>query len=143
MTENEFRAPNTQPTTSPDREARQPPWRPGPFAHERLDAFRVAREALRRGDRVGRGLPRGYATLADQLRRSLLSAYLGVAEAASRSGADRRMRFRCAGGEAAEAAAALDAVALLELATRAEVEPVRLLLGRLAAMLARLARLPR
>lgn len=133
----------TSPTTKlDDRDADRGGWRPGPFDHERLDAFAVAREALRRGDRLARALPRGYAPLADQLRRALLSAYLGVAEAASRAGADRRMRFRCARGEAAEAAAALDAVALLDLAPWAEVEPVIALLARVAAMLTRLARLP-
>lgn len=45
-----------------------------------------------------RRLPRGYATLADQLRRALLSAYLGIAEATSRTGADRLARYRCARG---------------------------------------------
>jgi hypothetical protein len=47
----------------------------------------VAKEALGRGDRLARRFPRGYGKLADQLRRALLSAYLGVAEAASREGA--------------------------------------------------------
>ena len=77
------------------------------FAHDQLDAYTVAREALVRGDVLARQLPRGFANLGDQLRRALLSALLGVAEAASRSGADRLARFRCARGEASEAAAAL------------------------------------
>jgi four helix bundle protein len=110
------------------------------FAHERLDAYRVAREALARGEAIARELPRGYATLADQLRRSLLSAFLGIAEAASRSGADRLARFRCARGEASEAAAALDAVEMLGLASAERVQPVIALLGRLYAMLTRLAK---
>ena len=59
------------------------------FDYQRLDAFKVAREALRLGDALARRLPRGYATLQDQLRRALLSAYLGIAEASSRQGADR------------------------------------------------------
>ena len=45
---------------------------------------------------LARRLPRGYATLQDQLRRALLSAYLGIADAPSRRGADRLCRFRCA-----------------------------------------------
>ena len=69
-----------------------------------------------------------------------VSAFLGVAEAAARSGADRLARFRCARGEASEAAAALDAVVLLGLAPAAQVEPVVVLLSRLHAMLTRLAR---
>jgi hypothetical protein len=67
-----------------------------------------------------------------------LSAYLGVAEAASRSGATLAARFRSARGEASEAAAALEAVALLRLAPIAEVDPIVGLLGRLCAMLTRL-----
>jgi four helix bundle protein len=114
---------------------------PGPFAHERLDAFQVARQALARGERIARGLPRGYGSLKDQLRRALLSAYLGVAEAANRTGKDRLARFRCARAEAAEAAAALDAALLLELAPKAEVREMICLLARLAAMLTKLARL--
>ncbi len=120
---------STPPFTSPPR-----------FAHSRLDAYVVAREALVRGEAIARDLPRGYATLSDQLRRALLSAHLGVAEAAARSGADRLARFRCARGEASEAAAALDAVLVLGLASAERVEPVVALLGRLHAMLTRLAR---
>ena len=110
------------------------------FAHDRLDAYAVAREALIAGEAIARGLPRGYGTLADQLRRALLSALLGVAEGAARSGADRMARFRCARGEASEAAAALEIVMLLDLAPAAQIEPVRALLGRLYAMLTRLAK---
>jgi four helix bundle protein len=110
------------------------------FGHDRLDAYAVAREALVLGESIARELPRGHATLADQLRRALMSAFLGIAEAASRSGADRLARFRCARGEASEAAAALDAVQVLGLAPAERVEPVVALLGRLYAMLTRLAK---
>jgi four helix bundle protein len=110
------------------------------FAHDRLDAYVVAREALVRGEAIAHDLPRGHATLADQLRRALLSTFLGIAEAASRSGADRLARFRCARGEASEAAAALEAVQLLGLAPSERVMPVVELLGRLYAMLTRLAK---
>jgi len=123
------------PTTPP------PPagWRAGPFGYQRLEAFAVARAALARGHALARRLPRGYGKLQDQLIRALLGAYLQVAEAASRQGADRAARFRAAGAEAAEAAAALEAVVLLGLAREAEVAPVGELLARLCAMLTRLA----
>jgi four helix bundle protein len=110
------------------------------FAHDRLDAYTVAREALVQGHAIANDLPRGHATLADQLRRALLSTFLGIAEAASRSGADRLARFRCSRGEASEAAAALDAVRILGLAPAERVQPVVELLGRLYAMLTRLAK---
>jgi four helix bundle protein len=89
--------------------------------YQRRDAFKVAREALRLGDALARRLPRGYATLQDQLRRALLSAYLGIAEASSRKDADRLSRFRCARGEASEAAAALEGVLVLNLAPEDEI----------------------
>jgi four helix bundle protein len=110
------------------------------FAHDRLDAYEVAREALALGERIAKALPRGPGTLAHQLRRALLSVLLGIAEAASRTGADRLARFRCARGEASEAAAALDAIVMLGLASGVDVEPVVALLGRLYAMLTRLAK---
>ena len=110
-----------------------------PFDHHRLDAFRVAREALCLGDEIVKRLLRGYAALADQLRRALLATFLGIAEGSSRSGSDRMARFRCARGEASEAAAALEAVLLLRLAPQNEVERALGLLDRLCAMLTRLA----
>lgn len=110
------------------------------FGHDGLDVYVVAREALVRGEAIARDLPRGYGTLADQLRRALLSTLLGIAEAASRSGADRLARFRCARGEASEAAAALEAAKLLGLAAAERVDPVMDLLGRVYAMLTRLSR---
>ena len=109
------------------------------FDYQRLDAFKVAREALRLGDALARRLPSGYATLQDQLRRALLSAYLGIAEASSRQGADRLCRFRCARGEDCEAAAALEGVLVLNLAPEAEILTQLTLLDRLCAMLTRLA----
>ena len=99
----------------------------------------MAREALVLGDSITRRIPRGYANLADQLRRALLSTFLGIAEASSRSGSDRLARFRCARGEASEAAAALEAIQLLQLAPESDVEHVLVLLDRLCAMLTRLA----
>jgi len=114
-------------------------WRPGPFDYQRLDAWRVAREALVLGYALLRRLPRGHGKLADQLGRALLGAYLQVAEAASRTGQDRCARFRAARGEASESAAAVEAVALLGLAPAVETEQLMLLLGRLCAMLTRLS----
>jgi len=88
------------------------------------------------GDSITRRIPRGYANLADQLRRALLSTFLGIAEASSRSGSDRLAQVRCA---RREASAALEAIQLLRLAPQSDVEHVLLSLDRLCAMLTRLA----
>jgi four helix bundle protein len=104
-----------------------------------LDAFLVARQVLTGGEAIALKIPRGYANLADQLRRSLLSCFLGIAEASSRSGTDRLSRFRCARGEASEAAAALEAIQLLRLAPTDQTDEILALPDRLCAMLTRLA----
>jgi four helix bundle protein len=108
------------------------------FAHHRLDAFHVAKSALVAGDAIVRKLPRGYGSLADQLRRALLGAYLNLTEAAARDGNDRRQRFRCARAECNEAAAALEAAVALALVPDADADAVLADLDRLAAMLTRL-----
>lgn len=128
-------------TRGRDRDASFDPshWQAGAFDYQRLDAYRVCRRALVQGHQLAQRLPRGQAKLADQLRRALLSAHLQIAEAASRTGADRAARFRCARGEASEAAAALEAITLLELLPAAQAAPVITLLARLAAMLNRLS----
>ena len=110
------------------------------FAHTSLDAFRLALEALVRGEAIARKLLRGYGPLRDQLSRALQSAYLQTCEGAARRGADRRARLGSARAEAGEAAAALVAIAELSLGERAEVESVIELLGRLCATLVGLAR---
>ena len=110
------------------------------FTHHRLDAYRVALDALVLGDALARALPRGYGTLADQLRRALQGAFLQTSEAAARRGADRLARFRSARGEACEAAAAIEATVRLGLVAEADADPVLELLWRLAAMLTRLSR---
>lgn len=113
------------------------------FAHSRLAAYQVVREALVRGDRLAKRLPRGYGKLGDQLRRALLGAFLQFVEGACREGADRRARLRCARAEAGEAAAALDAVRALGLAPAGEPEAIVALLDRFAAMATGLGQLGR
>lgn len=108
------------------------------FAHHRLDAFHVARDALVGGDALVHKLPRGYAPLGDQLRRALLGAYLQLTEAAARDGNDRRQRFRCARAECNEAAAAVEAALALGLVPEGDADAVLVNLDRLAAMLTRL-----
>ena len=109
------------------------------FPHQNLDAYRVALDALAAADAMAKDLPRGYGTLADQLRRASQSAFLQLSEGVARSGPDRAQRLRCARAEACEAAAAVEAIGRLGLAPKAAVAALMELLGRLAAMLTRLA----
>ncbi|NUP06412.1 MAG: four helix bundle protein [Polyangiaceae bacterium] len=109
------------------------------FPHHGLDAYEVALEALEKADSLAKKLPRGYGPLADQLRRASQSAFLQLSEGAARTGADRAQRLRCARAEACEAAACVEALGRLSLATNGEVAELLSLLGRLVAMLTKLA----
>jgi|JI10StandDraft_1071094.scaffolds.fasta_scaffold671601_1 four helix bundle protein len=109
------------------------------FPHHALDAYWVSLDALVQADALAKKLPRGYGPLADQLRRASQSAFLQLSEGAARSGADRAQRLRCARAEACEAAACVEALGRLNLATADEVANLLQLLGRLSAMLLRLA----
>ena len=108
------------------------------FAHHRLLAFPVILEALVEGDAIAKGLPRGYAKLADQMRRALLGAYLQFVEGAAREGDDRNARLRCARAEAAEA---LEAAVALKLTAAGPPEHVIALLDRFSAMITGLGKL--
>ena len=104
----------------------------------KLDVYRCALGAL----------PTLYA-LADrsdaetkrQLRRAALSINLNIAEATGRAGDDQRQFYRIARGSALEAAAVLDALVVLQVATSDEVAAVDALLMRVVAMLTKLASL--
>ena len=111
------------------------------FSHEQLDVYVASREALVLGDAIARSLPRGYGHFADQLRRSLLSVHLGVAEAANRSGADRSARCRIARAAAGESAAALDGLVTVGVVDPSRAAAVRELLHRVYAMLTKLGKL--
>jgi four helix bundle protein len=123
-------------TTPPDDDARfiqQLPYR-------RLDAFAVASEVLTLANEIAGSLPRGYAPLADQLRRSSQSAYLQTTEGSARFGADQRARLLNARAEAVEAASTAEGIAMLKLV---ESDKCWRLVGRcarLAAILMGMAR---
>jgi hypothetical protein len=120
--------------------SRTPPhYRYGPFDHERLDVFAVARTALEQGEAIARKLPPYRGHLAEQLSRALLDAYLGVVETAAQTGPPRVAAARAARASAARAAASIELIEQFELATTDEVESTRELLGRLSAMLTRLS----
>ena len=112
---------------------------PTRFPHHSLDAYTVALDALVAADAIAKKLPRGYGPLSDQLRRASQSAFLQLAEGVARTGADRAQRLRGARAEACEAAACVEALARLGLAQASEVDPLLALLGRLVAMLTKLA----
>jgi len=110
------------------------------FAHERLEAYAVARKAVqfvtaRRGKL--RGLP-GEAGA--QLQRAVVGAHTNLCSGAAHFGAEAQRHFRIAFSEASEAGGAVDLALDLGAFTEAEHAELRQLLLRLGAMLRGLAR---
>lgn len=111
------------------------------FTHERLEAYRVAKEFLALAQVVLDGMPRAGSTLRDQLSSAAESVLLNCAEGAGRrSGRDKARFFDMARGSAEECAAILDALAIRRLATSELVRDGRALLLREVRLLSGLAR---
>ncbi len=112
------------------------------FTHERLEAYKVARELLGLAQAILDEMPRGGGRLREQLADAAESVLLNAAEGAGRrSGADKARFFDIARGSAEECAAALDAIAIRRLATLERVEAGRALLHRAVRLLSGLARI--
>jgi len=109
------------------------------FAHERLDAYRVALQLFRGVEQVV--LPKGHSDLRDQLRRATAATVRHIAEAANRTHPrDKAARFIIAQGECGECAAVLEMAEVLGLAPVARLQALRRLAGRVGAMLTGLIR---
>ena len=111
------------------------------FAHQRLDAYRVAL-LLEDGVReILAAFPRGEAELKDQLGRAAGAAVRNLVEGANRwSPRDKAARFRTALAECGECDGCLERVARSALACPEQVDGLRELADRLGAMLCGLAK---
>ncbi len=111
------------------------------FAHERLEAFGVARAFLAEVGGLLRGLPRGESGIADQLRRAGDSVLLNLCEGAGRRAGKEKARFYdIARGSGTECAGILAVLEVRDLADPAALARARELLHREVCMLAALAR---
>ena len=109
------------------------------LSFQRLDVYQCAVEFLAISIDVSTRLPKGYAALADQLRRSALSVPLNIAEGAGRmSKADAARHYAIARGSAMECAAIVDALKLLDTITEPQHARALDLLARMVAMLTKL-----
>jgi len=112
---------------------------PGSFPHEKLDAYRIALDLAGAAKHLATQIPRGHRSLADHLMRAATNTVLLLAEGANRRGVgEKRQRFVESRGECGEAAAAADLALVMDLAQPADVEELKLLAGRVSAMLTRL-----
>jgi four helix bundle protein len=101
------------------------------FDHERLDAYRVATEALALGVLIARRVARVDGFLRDQLLRALTSVCFNMAEGSGEfSPGDKARFFRMARRSASEAAAITDALRLLDYVSPDQAEELKTLLSR-------------
>jgi four helix bundle protein len=114
------------------------------FAHQKLDAYRVAMELFVGVEAVAKALPQGHADLKDQVRRSAAATVRHIAEGANREHArDRAARFSMARGECGECAATLEMAAAIGIVRPDRVAKLLGLADRIGAMLCGLIRAQR
>ena len=111
------------------------------MSYEKLDVYQCSIKFLSLAHEICNDLPRGQATIADQIRRSSMSIPLNIGEGAGkRTKPDCRKYFDIARGSAMECAAALDVCRTLDLVKADKAVPAKELLHRIVAMLTKLAR---
>jgi four helix bundle protein len=111
------------------------------LSFQRLDVYRCSIEFLAVSAQLPARLPRGHASLAEQLRRAALSVPLNIAEAAGRTTeADAARHYAIARGSAMECAAIVDGLHVLAVVDAQLHARAVELLGRIVAMLTKLCR---
>jgi four helix bundle protein len=110
------------------------------FGFQKLDVYQCATQFLALSAPLADRVPRGYASLGDQLRRAALSIPLNIAEGTGKFDKDARRFYAIARGSALECAAILDAFESLGVAAADDLAKTRELLERVVAMLTVLLR---
>jgi four helix bundle protein len=111
------------------------------MSYEKLDVYQCSIEFLGIATQLIDGLPKGYATLVDQLKRASISIPLNIGEGAGKaSRADCRRYFASARGSAMECGAIMDVCQKLQIADPRLVSAGKPLLERVVAMLTRMVR---
>ena len=107
-----------------------------PFPHERLDAWRVARQARQLALQYTASLPSGFGDEARQINKAAASVVRNICEGASRwRPAEKVLKFEIASGEAGEAAGAVISLVDAGLGNCCLATQFQHLEGRVAAML--------
>ncbi len=112
---------------------------PPKLNHESLDAYQAAIEFLAFSVPLLDQIPRGYGSMADQLRRAALSIPLNIAEGYGKRGINDRARFYdIARGSAHECGAILDASKVLRFVDEDAYGKGKGLLYRIVSMLVKM-----
>jgi four helix bundle protein len=110
------------------------------FGFRRLDVYRCSISFLGPAAAVAERIPRGYAPLADQLRRAAISVPLNIAEGNGKFEQDACRFYTIARGSALECAAIMDVLETLGFAPANEIAPLRDMLERVVSMLSGMLR---
>jgi four helix bundle protein len=106
--------------------------------YERLDVYRAAIQFTEAAFRLIELLPKGNATLADQLRRAAISTPLNIAEATGKAASERGHYHRIARGSAMECGAIIDVLRIMRVAPDDQLDRAKELLVRVVSMLSRM-----
>lgn len=107
--------------------------------HEKLDVYRCAIEFLAISVKVMDSIPKGHASLVDQLKRASWSIPLNIAEGCGKVGvADKQRFYAIARGSAMECAAVLDVCGVRRITDPELVTEGKALLTRVVAMLTKM-----
>jgi four helix bundle protein len=111
------------------------------LAYQRLDVYRCALRFVAISHAISEAIPNGYASLADQLRRSALSIPLNIAEGSGRTGdADAARFYAIARGSAMESGAILDVCEALQIGQTELRREAHGLAVRIVEMLTKMSR---
>ena len=111
------------------------------LSYEKLDVYQCAIQFVARAVTLSQQMPKGYATLADQLRRAAMAIPLNIAEGVGKPSLADQARFHAiARGSAMECGAILDVMHVLGATSAAETGESTQLIVRIVAMLTKLYR---
>jgi four helix bundle protein len=109
------------------------------LSFQKLDVYKCAIEFLTLVTEISKDIPRGHATLVDQLKRAAMSVPLNIAEAAGRTGrADSARIYAIARGSAMECGAILDVLKVHGVCAEGHHRQGGTLIERQVAMLTKL-----
>ena len=108
---------------------------------EKLDVYQVSIQFVAAAVVISEQVPKGYAALADQLRRAAWSIPLNIAEGVGKPSAPDQARFHAiARGSAMECGAILDVVNVLQVSAPPELARAKHLIVRIVEMLTKMCR---
>lgn len=110
------------------------------FGFQKLDVYRCAIDFLSLAIPLSESVPKGYASLGDQLRRASASIPLNIAEGTGKFDKDARRFYSIARGSALESAAIMDVLKTLGFVGEDRYDEAQVLLDRIVAMLTRMIR---